>query len=137
MTTQQIPRMPDGAYMTPKDGVYHPSALTESDIKSHSLICNVFCKRCNSYLPPHTAGRHFNQDDPIHKCPDHNRVEMETEAILLMGNASVDKEDMPNAEFIFCWDCKKAVPQGLAKKSEKDEGRWVCCDCKDAFKQVC
>ena len=136
MTSQQIPRMPDGAYMTPKDGVYHPSALTESDIKSHSLICNVFCKRCNSYLPPHTAGRHFNQDDPIHKCPDHNRVEMETEAILLMGNASVDKEDMPNAEFIFCWDCKKAVPQGLAKKSEKDEGRWVCCDCKDAFKQM-
>jgi ribosomal protein S26 len=118
--------MPDGAYMTPKDGVYHPTALTPEDIKAHSLICNVFCKRCNTYIPPHTAGRHFN-----------NREAMETEAILLMGNATVDKEDFPNTEFIFCWDCKKAVPQGLAKKSEKDKGRWVCCDCKDAFKQVC
>jgi hypothetical protein len=86
--------MPDGAYMTPKDGVYHPTALTPEDIKSHSLICNVFCKRCNSYIPPHTAGRHFNKDDPIHTCPDHNREAMEAaqeEIVAVLWSDGLDK----------------------------------------------
>lgn len=128
-STEQIPRMPDGSYMTPKDGTFAPSSLTPEDIKAHSLICNVFCSRCKTYLPPHTTGRHYNPEDPIHKCPDHNREAMETEAILLMGNATICSDDPPNAEFLFCWECKKAVPQGLAKKSKKDEGRWLCSDC--------
>lgn len=129
--TTQIPRMTDGSYMTPKDGVYQPNQLTEEDIKSHSLICNVFCKRCNTYLPPHTVGRHFNKEDPIHTCPDHNREAMETEAILLMGDASIEREEPPNMEFMFCWECKKAVPSGLAKKSKKDKGKWLCVECGD------
>lgn len=92
-----IPRMPDGSYMTPKDAIYHAGAITPDDIKSHSLLCNVLCRKCNTYLPPHTTGRHYDPDDLVHKCPDHNREALESEAILLLGNARPFTE-----EGLFC-----------------------------------
>ena len=127
--TTQIPRMPDGSYMTPKDGIYQPSKLKPENVKDHSLICNVKCHRCNSYLPPHTLARHYNPEDPIHKCPDHNREAMETEAILLMGNAKIDKEDVnerSGSKFLFCWKCSKGTTTMLA---EKEDDKWLCPEC--------
>jgi len=134
-----IPRMPDGSYMTPKDAIYVAGELKPEDIKGHSLICNVMCEKCRNYLPPHTTARHFNRDDPVHKCPDHNRAEMETEAILLLGNARIDRSGWVEGEtmevgdhFVRCGDCYKFVPKGEAKLWKSTNGgkdMFMCPEC--------
>lgn len=135
MSAGNIPRMPDGSYMTPKDAIYTASSLTPEDIKNHSLICNVFCDKCRNYLPPHTTGRHFNKEDPVHNCPDHNREQLETEAVLLLGKAKIDTENYVEPQFIFCGLCYRGIPQGLGVKKQKDLGFgdfemiWVCAEC--------
>jgi len=49
--------------------------LNQEEITRKTLICGIVCRKCLKTLPPHTAQRHLDINDPIHKCPHKKQKE--------------------------------------------------------------